>query len=345
MKKIILIIFIQIIFFSTYAQTLVSPSTIKWYSIEEGFEMFNKTPKPIMIDVYTDWCGWCKKMMASTFATQGIADYINTYFIPIRFDAETKDTIVYNDTVYTNKTGKTHDLAIKLLDGRLSYPTIIYFDKKLNKNLVPGYMDVQDIEPLLVYFVEELNNYTNYQDFNIAYMFSYPAVFSEKIKLLTDAQKPDTLGIVNWITFEEADSLNKKTPKPFLINIYIDWSNSCKIMKKSVYRNSVIAKYINDNYYAVNLNAAEINPITINGTTYSSMGAGQPHQLTMAIMQGNFYFPSTAFLSSGFQLIQLVNGYYGAVQFEPILKFLGSESYKTLDFQTYYQSFKSEINK
>ena len=49
----------------------------------------------MFIDVYTDWCGWCKHMMKTTFANKGIANYINTQYIPVRFDAETLDTITF----------------------------------------------------------------------------------------------------------------------------------------------------------------------------------------------------------------------------------------------------------
>ncbi len=343
MKK-ILIIIVVLQFFTTknFSQTLVSTSPVKWYTIEEGFALYKQNPKPIIIDVYTDWCGWCIKMMNTTFSNQGIADYINLNFIPVRFDAETKDTIFYNDSAYISK-GKTHDLAIELLDSRLSYPTLIYFDRAGNKNLVPGYMDIQDIEPLLVYFAEDLSNFVNYQDFNLAYMFSYPINFSEKIKLLSVEQKLDTLGTVKWLTFDEAAKLNIEQPKPFLIDMYVDWCNSCKVMKKAIYRNSVLADYINENFYPVSFNAAEQNPIVFNGTTYNSLGVGQPHQLAMAIMQSKFIFPSTVFFNSNYELLNIINGYFGTIQLEPILKYYGSDNYKTLDFQTFYKTFTSEI--
>lgn len=341
--KFFLTVIIFVFTLKVYSQEIVSPGLVKWYTVEEGFALYKENPKPILMDVYTDWCGWCKKMMITTFANEGIASYINTYFIPIRFDAETKDTIVYNDSVYTNRT-KTHDLAIELLDSKLSYPTIIYFDRKGNKNPVPGYMDIQDIEPLLVYFVEDLYNYATYQDFNIAYMFSYPVNYAAKIAELSKEQKLDTLGTVNWLSFEEAAELNKTNPKPFYVDMYVNWCNSCKVMKKASYRNSVIAEYINQNFYPVSFDAAETKSVTINGTTYNSLGVGQPHQLAMAIMQGNFIFPGTIFLNSDFQIISTVNGYFGYKQLEPIVKYYGSGSFKTLDFQTYFKTFDSELD-
>src|ERR1035441_1810392 len=98
------------------------PGLVKWLSFHEAFELNKKQPKPFIIDVYTDWCGWCKQMMKTTYSDQGIASYINTWFYPVKFDAETKDSIFYNGTTYYNpvKSGKsTHQLALKLLSNKL----------------------------------------------------------------------------------------------------------------------------------------------------------------------------------------------------------------------------------
>ena len=44
---------------------------------EEAVAKSEKAPKKLFIDVYTDWCGWCKKMDKTTFAETEVAKYIN----------------------------------------------------------------------------------------------------------------------------------------------------------------------------------------------------------------------------------------------------------------------------
>ncbi len=342
MKNLFIIFFIITLTIKVSSQT-TEEGLVKWYTVEEGFKLYAESPKPIIIDVYTDWCGWCKHMMKTTFSNPNIANYINTYFYPIRFDAETTDTIIYKDKKYTNPSKKTHELAIELLDNKLSYPTIIFFDKKGTKNNLPGYLDVQDIEPVLVYFVEDVNSYANFQDFNIAYMFAFPNVYKEKIKELTPEQKLDTLGTIKWISFEEAEKLNKITPKPFFIDIYVSWVISTKVQKNAIYKNSIIAEYLNTNFYCITLDAAEKNDITLNGVTYKSLGAGQPHQLAVNLSQSRFIFPMSVYLTTNYEIINVVQGFYSAKSLEPIINYFGTEKYKTIDFQEYNKTFVGKI--
>lgn len=44
--------------------------------------------KYILVDAYTDWCGWCKVMDKKTFTDPAVADKINTSFYPVKLEME-----------------------------------------------------------------------------------------------------------------------------------------------------------------------------------------------------------------------------------------------------------------
>jgi thioredoxin-related protein len=145
-----------LISFSGLAQDV---SIVKWYTIEEAEKLNQQQPRKIMIDVYTDWCGWCKKMDKETFNHPVIAKYINENYYPVKLDAESKEEIVFKGTTYKHVAQGArgyHELAAGLLNGNMSYPSIAYMnEKKELLGAIPGFYTPDRIEPLLNYIVEE----------------------------------------------------------------------------------------------------------------------------------------------------------------------------------------------
>ncbi|MDE6694218.1 MAG: DUF255 domain-containing protein, partial [Bacteroidales bacterium] len=81
---------------------------IAWMSFEEALQenalraQAGLTPKKVYIDVYTDWCGWCKRLDATSFANPEIIAYVNSMFLPVKLNAERTDTVRVNDQVFVN---------------------------------------------------------------------------------------------------------------------------------------------------------------------------------------------------------------------------------------------------
>ena len=75
---------------------------IHWLTLQEADSLYQTNPKPLFIDVYTDWCGWCKRMDATTFQDKSIANYLNTNFYPVKLNAETNEPIRFQGKMYYN---------------------------------------------------------------------------------------------------------------------------------------------------------------------------------------------------------------------------------------------------
>ena len=146
---------------------------IHWHSFQEAVELSKKEKKKVFIDVYTQWCGWCKVMEKNTFTNPVIAKYVNKHFYAVKLDAEMKDTIVFNNYTFVNPPDTinpsrktTHQLAASLLNNRLSYPTTVYLDENFNMlTQVASYLPPDQLEPILKYFGENAYFNTKWEDY------------------------------------------------------------------------------------------------------------------------------------------------------------------------------------
>lgn len=180
-KQILILPFIFLTFFLTdalYAQDAKKPASkevkVKWYSFEDAYKLNKKKPKKIFIDVFTEWCGWCKKMDAETFANPFIASYMNENFYCVKLDAERKDTVVLDGVTFVNPNpaGKrsTHQLANEMLRNQMSYPSYVFLNEKGQVlSVVPGYQQAKDFECILAYFGKDAYLKTQWEEFRAGF--------------------------------------------------------------------------------------------------------------------------------------------------------------------------------
>ncbi len=129
---------------------------LRWYTIEEVAKIKAENPnddKAIFVDVYTDWCGWCKRMDATTFRDKKVQEILGQEFYPVKFDGEAKREIELGGITYkyvpSGRRGY-HELAAALLQGKLSYPTVVLLDAQFNMiQPIPGYRTAKDLLPIL----------------------------------------------------------------------------------------------------------------------------------------------------------------------------------------------------
>ncbi len=116
---------------------------INWISIDEAQELGKTNPKKVFIDVYTDWCGYCKKMDRTTFAEAEVVDYVNENYYAVKLNAESNKKIKFN--------GKDMTEAYLARYLRVSgYPTIVFVDEKFeNIQPFPGYRTASQFKRIL----------------------------------------------------------------------------------------------------------------------------------------------------------------------------------------------------
>lgn len=107
---------------------------LAWRGWDEGLKEAKKRNLPVLVDVYTDWCGWCKRMDRDVYAKPEVQDYLNRKFVTVKLDAEAADPARYQERSFTSRS-----LAARF--DITGYPTTIFLrangDHLIN---APGYI-------------------------------------------------------------------------------------------------------------------------------------------------------------------------------------------------------------
>lgn len=142
---------------------------------------------------------------------------------------------------------------------------------------------------------------------------------------------------IKWLTIQEAYALTQKTPKKFVVDVYTDWCGWCKVMDRETFSKPAIVDYVNENYYAVRLNAEQTDDITLGKQTfkYVSGGSRGVHELAAALMKNQMSYPTTVFLDEKFQLIQPISGYLEPRTFHQVITYFGQNYHQKEPFDQY----------
>lgn len=136
------------------------PKEIQWISFEKAVELNAKNPKPMIIDIYTDWCHWCKVMDKDTYSNPLIASYINQNFYAVKFNAEQKEPVTFRGKTFTYRAqGRrgVHEFAASILQGKLSYPSTVFLNNKQEiVQAIPGYLKTPMMEKLVNFMHQEI---------------------------------------------------------------------------------------------------------------------------------------------------------------------------------------------
>ena len=156
MQKLKPVLFFCLIIFCSATLKTGSNEKIQWLKIDEVSIKVKEQSKPVLIDLYTDWCYWCKVMDKKTYTNSKVIDYINGHFYSVKVNAETKDAVNWKDKTYIyNNKYQINDFALFLTYGQASFPTtVIIADENSAPILVAGYLGPKELEPILKYFGE-----------------------------------------------------------------------------------------------------------------------------------------------------------------------------------------------
>ena len=152
---------------------------------------------------------------------------------------------------------------------------------------------------------------------------------------------------IRWYSIQQAEALMKKEKRKIFIDVFTNWCTACKSMEQATFMQQNIAKYLNDNYYPVKLDAEERNDINFRRKTYHFVmqsGVGF-NELAAEFLKGQLSYPTVVFLDEDLNLIQAIQGFKAADQFEKIMTYFGDNNHKKVPWTKYEKIYQPIKNK
>lgn len=170
MKKVgILFLFVTFLF----ANNSFAQKKVNWMSWEQMMAKQKIEKKKVIVDLYTNWCFWCKKMDKGTFMNPFIIDMMNEDYYCVKFNAEQHEDLEFDGRIFKyipqGRRGY-HEFAAALTNNQLSYPTYVFLDEDIRiLQIFSGYQQAKEFEYILSFFGDNFFKTTTWAKFEKEY--------------------------------------------------------------------------------------------------------------------------------------------------------------------------------
>ena len=134
-------------------------SEINWLKYDEGLKVAAENGKNIFVEFTAKWCGYCRKMHATTFKDPRIIDMFDKYFVTVSVDGDSKDSLNIDGWLTTERL-LTREYRVQ------GYPTYWFLNPK-GERIAPmgGYQPADFLYDALDYMKDETYKTMSFEQF------------------------------------------------------------------------------------------------------------------------------------------------------------------------------------
>jgi len=96
---------------------------ITWQTFDKGVELAKKEKKMLVLDIYTDWCHWCKVMDKDTYGNPDVVKYAQENLVMAKLNAETDEKFKFKEGNYSGR-------QLSIMFGVEGFPSTIFLNSE-----------------------------------------------------------------------------------------------------------------------------------------------------------------------------------------------------------------------
>jgi thioredoxin-related protein len=137
----------------------VEGDELRWNGYSDAVSLAKEQNKKVLVDVFTTWCGWCKKMDKDVYADAEVKAFLDKHFIIAKLNAESAKQHKFDSSTVT-------EAQIARAYGITGYPATVFLTNEGKAiTVIPGYIKVEVFKNILAFINDEAYKTTSFDDY------------------------------------------------------------------------------------------------------------------------------------------------------------------------------------
>ncbi len=164
---------LRLSFLATLLVLLIAPATVQgqafsdesldapeWQPFEEAMGQAAETEQTVMVDIYAEWCNWCRRLEEEVYADTQVRNYLRENFAVTRLDFDDSES----EVTFQNEPFAVPEMAYLL--GAQGVPTVAFLSHEGEYiTHLPGFVERDDFLDVLRFVATEAYKDQTWEEF------------------------------------------------------------------------------------------------------------------------------------------------------------------------------------